>query len=247
MKKLLIILIILCVIGVVLYFWWMKNAERIVTSRVQELAQEFFVNTENIVASHEDITILSWNKATVGKLKIGGENLELKGGGRIKNTNIILEGIHFSMPPARITGIDSGTYMLDISTEDINSYLRSKKGVTLLDGMVPVSSIRFAPSPTVAQFSGVVEIPFISKVPWTVTGKIDKSSDEKGIDFIPEKANISKVSLSGNVLMKAVSAINPVVDVSSWPVDMTIKKITSTKEGIRFNGDLLRFKDGVLF
>ena len=247
MKKLLIILIILCLIGVAVYFWWMKNAERIVTARVQDLAQEFFVNTENIVASHEDITILSWNRAIVGKLNISGENLELKGGGRIKNTSIILEGIQFSMPPARITGIDSGTYLLDLSTEDINSYLRSKKGATLLDGMIPVSSIRFSPSPSVTQFSGVVEIPFISKVPWTVTGQLNKSSDEKGIDFLPEKANISKVSFSGNVLMKAVSAINPVVDISSWPVDMTIRKITATKEGIKFNGDLLRFKDGVLF
>ena len=247
MKKLLIFLAIILILAIVAYVWWIHNAERIVTGRVQQIAQEFFVNTDNIKAEHNKISITSWKSATVGSFTISGENLELKGGGRVKNANIVLKDIQLSMPPVRLIGIGSGTYDIELTAEDINSYLRAKKGVTLLDGMIPVSSIRFTSSTTESQFSGVVEIPFISKVPWTVTGKLDKNSSEKGINFVPQKVNISKINISGSGIMKAVSAINPIIDISSWPVDMNIKKITPTKTGVKLNGELLNFKDGVLF
>ena len=248
MKKLLIIIGLLVIIVIAGFVWWTKNSERLITDKIQETAGEFFVNTENIEISYNKISIKNWSTAFIDNITISGTNLELKGGGRVKNANIILNGVHISMPPVRLTDIDSGEYLISLSTDDINSYLRAKKGVTLLDGMIPVSSIRFAPGTKNSIFSGVVEVPIIStKIPWKVNGNIVKSENGEGIDFVPKSADISKVKISATVLMKAIANINPIVDVSSWPVDMNIQKITPSESGIEFSGKLINFKDGMLF
>lgn len=88
-------------------------------------------------------------------------------------------------------------------------------------------SVRFLDAPgAVAQLKGEATIPIIQKqVPFSVSGNLVTTSSDPGqIDFRPQGVSIKKIRDSLRI-------VNPMVDLSGWPVNIRVESI-KTAAGI---------------
>lgn len=236
MKKLLMVLVVLSIILGGAYLWWQRNASRLITTQVQAMAKQFFVNPEALTISPENMNVKmrGLQTAVIPQVVIEGKNVEMRKGPRLASVKVDMRNLEVTTPPFRLSKIEKGWFVASITDEELTAYLHKRGGSIAGLSVVPLNSISVsfvdAPLNTLVRANaklrpGVLEIPLIARgvlVPTGQAGAMNKIDYQiKKIDNVP-KAAIDLVSDS-------LGVINPVYNMSDWPVETNIEKITISK------------------
>lgn len=243
MKKLLVVLLVIAIILGVGYFWWQKNASRMITAQVQTMAKQFFVNPEALTVSPENMAVKmrGLKTAVIPQVVIEGKNVQMRKGPMLASVKLDMRNLEVTTPPFRLAKIEKGWFVASITEGELTSYLHKRGGSIAGISIIPLDSIYVsfvdAPLNTVVSAKaklrpGVLEIPITARgvlLPSGQAGTMDKIDFKiKKIDGVPNMA-IDTVS-------KSLGIINPVYNLSNWPIETNIEKITVTKGMLTVRG-----------
>ncbi|MHB9129525.1 MAG: LmeA family phospholipid-binding protein [Armatimonadota bacterium] len=230
-------LIFLCVLGVGLlglYVWWQRNATRIISEQVKQRVNEFFVNAQDINVENDPIKLIGWRNARVPKLTISGKDLQLKKGGTLASVKIVLKDIDVSGPPFHFTKIGNGSFQVTVTDKAVTEYVKNRDVRLAAVVKIPTNSVtvRFSKAQGTV-LKGDIVLPIIgTRVPVVASGTLVPSSKGDQVDFRVKNVDISRLrGIGDKQVTEAFSILNPVVDISSWPVESEIDGV-KTGDGV---------------
>ncbi len=235
MKRFLIFIAVLAIALGGLYIWWQMNATRLIDAQVKTLARNFFLNPENLTVDSKPVKMIGLLQARVPRVVIAGKNLQLRSGGRLASVKLVLTDIDVAGPPFHFSGVGGGAYTVSATDKDITAYLR-KRGINISGiATIPLDTlnITFAKKTgTTLTGSAAVNLPFLHhKVPLLADGDLVPSSKNGQLDFRVKHVKLEGLSIGIKQVTDALAVVNPIVDVSDWPLSSDIKSV-KTGDGI---------------
>ena len=170
MKKLLVVLLVIAIVLAGAYFWWQKNASRLITSQVQAMTKNFFVNSEVLTVSPDNMAIKmrDLHTAVIPQVVIAGNNVEMRKGPRLSSVKLDMRNLEVTSPPFRLSKIEKGWFVASVTDQELTTYLKKRGGSIAGLSIVPLDSINVsfinAPLNTVVYANaklrpGAMEIP----------------------------------------------------------------------------------------
>ncbi|HEY3379619.1 MAG TPA: hypothetical protein VGL77_19255 [Armatimonadota bacterium] len=243
MKRFLIFLIILALALGGGYIWWQRNAQRLMTAQVRQLARNFFVNPEKLVVETSPIRLRNFSEALVPKLVISGQQLALKKGPTLAYAKLILTDVTVSGPPFRMRHIGGGSYLLKVTDKEVTEYLHTRGGSLGGFKIIPLDSVSvhfLAGSDAATELTGEAVVPVINqRLPMKATGMLTPSSAVGKVDFQVKKVSIKNFSFDLKEVQNALTMINPVVDLSAWPIQCDVRSIHTQPGSATLQGHII--------
>ena len=251
MKRFFIFLVFLAVVAGIGYLWWQKNSTRIITAQVRTIAGSFFVNPENLSVENSAITIKGLREAAVSKLVISGNNLILRDGPTLSYAKLILNDVTIAWPPFHLSGVGKGAYLVKVSDVAVTKYLQKRGGNLAGVNLIPLNrvSVKFLSSSTDGtQVNVTVVDPLFKKqIPLTATGALVPSSSALSqVDFRVHALHFEGFSIGAGSMRKALAVINPVIDLSHWPVECDVNSIKTGKDSAVVQGKITGVSSSLL-
>lgn len=245
MKKFLVVLLVIAIALGGAYFWWQKNASRLITSQVQAMTKHFFVNSEVLTVSPDNLAIKmrDLHTAVIPQVVIAGNDVEMRKGPRLSSVKLDMRNLEVTTPPFRLSKIEKGWFVASVTDQELTAYLKKRGGSIAGISVVPLDSLNV--SFVNAQFNtvvnanaklrpGVLEIPLIAHgilLPAGQVGEMNKINfDIKKMDGVP--------NIAIDLVAKSIAIINPVFNMSDWPVKINIEKITVVKGLVTVRGTI---------
>jgi hypothetical protein len=236
MKRFLIFLAVLGIALGGLLFWWQRNARQVIAGVVRERAGAFVLNADNLTVTNDPVQMISFSEARVPKLVISGKELLLKDGPTLASAKLVIHDLKVAGPPFDFAGIKDGTFTVTVSDAAVTDFLR-KRGVNFASVVhIPLDtlSVNFL-KPNETRLRGAVKLPLGKQVALTATGKLVTAATPGKIDFKVKQVN---VPIGGDQVAAALEKLNPVVDLTEWPVVCTVTKISSGKGAATISGTI---------
>ena len=229
MKRFFIFLLILAIALGGLYVWWQLNAVRVIDAQVKELARGFVLNPENLTITTKPAKMIGLREARLPLLIISGKQLRLRSGGQLAYAKLLLKNVDVSGPPFHFSQVGGGNYTIVATDKDVTDYMR-KRGVTLHGlSLIPLDTLKVGfsqASGTTVSGQAALNLPFIhQKIPMVASGELLPSSKVGQVDFRVKTVKLVGISLGVKQVTDALGVINPVVDVSEWPLESEIKSV----------------------
>lgn len=230
MRRFLVFLFILGVALAGLYVWWQRNATRILTEQVRVLSADFFRNPHNLSVTNDPVKMIGLREARVPKLVISGKDLDLKNGLHLAAVRLVLRDVDVAGPPFGLSKVAAGDYTVVVTDDAVMDYLH-RRAVSLLAGVVriPLDSVTITfTKQSGTQLAAAMPLPFGKPLPVTATGKLVASSKAGQVDFRvnPNGVKIASAPIPLTQIADALEKINPVVDVSKWPIVSEVTPVT---------------------
>lgn len=243
MKKLLVVLLIIAIALGGAYFWWQRNASRLITTQVQAMAKNFFVNPEVLTISPEKLAVKmrGLQTAVIPQVVIEGKDVQMRKGPRLASVKLDMRNLEVTTPPFRLSKIERGWFVASITDEELTAYLHKRGGSIAGLSVIPLDSINVsfvdASLNTVAQAKaklrpGVLEIPLTARGVLVASGQAGSMNK---IDFQIKKID-GVPNMAIDLVAKSLAVINPVFNMSDWPIETNIEKITITKGMLTVRG-----------
>lgn len=248
MKKFLIFLVVLAAVAGGAYYWWQANAQRIIGDEVRRIAAGFFANPENLDVKTEKLRLTTLHSARVGQLVITGANLKLRKGGTLAQAKLVFTDLDVSGPPFHLSGVGGGYYQATMTDDAVTEYLHQRKlriGGGLMQ--IPLDTLTV----TFTRREGAVikgQVSALGRaVPLSARGPLVESSKGNQIDLRIEKVTAGKrFSLGIQPIMDALDVLNPVVDLSEWPLQSDITTIKTDNGKVTVSGKITGVRQGFL-
>lgn len=234
MKRFLIFLAVLAVAVLGLYVWWQRNARQVLTQVVRARAREFVLNADNLTVKNDPIVMTGLRTARIPKLVITGKDLRLKKGPTLAYASIVVHDLTVSGPPFDFAGLKSGEFTVRVGDDAVTDYLR-KNGINIASVVhIPLDtlSISFLKQDETT-LRGVVKLPFGKEAALIATGTLQPAATPGQVDFKVSQVNVPIFGI-GQVLEK----LNPVVNLTEWPVVCTVTKISTGKGYATLSGTI---------
>ncbi|MHB9026547.1 MAG: LmeA family phospholipid-binding protein [Armatimonadota bacterium] len=244
MRRFFIFLAVLAIALLGLFVWWQRNATRVITTAIHNQARNFFDNPRQLRVENKPIKLTGLRQARVPQLVISGTDLRVQGeGGKLAFVKLVLTDVDVSGPPFHFVGVGSGYYMVKVTDRDVTDYVR-RRGIRILTGKIPTDTI---------------SVIFTKKEGTTILGKytlpiINKAVQIKAVGSLVPSSKLGQVDLRvrqvGGVAAKqftdAVTVLNPLIDVSSWPIEADIKSVTTTNGKVAITGRITGIRPSLL-
>ena len=250
MKKFLVFILILAVAAGVGYYWWQQNSHRIITQQVRRLASRFFVNPQSLSVENSAVKMRGLRDAHVGRLVISGKELQLRDGPVLASARLVLTDLDVTGPPFHLTHVGGGNYEAQVSDAAVTEYLHARGGSMAGVKIVPLSTVtvKFLPGEeATARLSGEAVIPLIDKrVPVIADGTLVPAADAGRVDFNVSRVNVTGLSFPASALKKSFGIVNPLVDLSGWPVAVKVGSINTVTGMATVKGHITGAADSLL-
>ncbi|HOS42560.1 MAG TPA: hypothetical protein PK794_02625, partial [Armatimonadota bacterium] len=217
-----------------LYVWWQRNARQVITRTVRERAAAFVLNPDHLTVENAPVQMIGLREARVPKLVIAGNELQLRDGPTLAAAKLVVYDLDVSGPPFNFSRLNAGNFTVTVTDTAVTDFLR-KRGVNIASVVrIPLDtlSVTFPPSGDV-RLRGVVRLPIGKEVALTATGALVPAATPGKVDFMVKQVN---VPLVGKQVAAALEKLNPIVDLTEWPVVCTVRTITSGKGTVTFTG-----------
>lgn len=242
MKRFFTFLLVLAIALGGLYVWWQRNARQVLTNAVLSEARGFVLNADNLSVTNDPVAMTGLRSARVPKLVISGKELLLKKGPSLAYAKLVLHDVDVSGPPFALSGIKDGAFTVTVTDAAVTDYLR-KNGVNIGSVVhIPLNtlSINFLRKDE-TRLRGEAKLPFNQKAMLTATGALQPAATPGKVDFHVTKIEIpfiEKIPGAEQGIANALEKLNPVVDLTEWPVVCTVTKITSGKGSATLSGTI---------
>lgn len=242
MKRFLGFIIFCGILALVVYIWWQHNAVRIITAQVRQQGDKFFSNAENITIGPDNLSVklVNLHSARIPKLIISGNQLQLRNGPELSSAKLVLNDVTVSGPPFHITSIGSGSYLVKVNDTAVTEYLHSRGGSVAGFKVVPLDSLSvkfLGGRAQTTEVNGAATLKALNiRVPVTASGRLVPSSDLGKVDLRIMNVKIERLSIGVKEVRDALGVINPVIDLSKWPVTTEVKSIQTTKGSATLRG-----------
>ena len=215
MKRFVTFILVLAIAVGGVYFWWQANARRIMTAQVREMARGFFVNAGELHVDNDPVKMTGWRTARVPKLVVSGRKLQLRNGPELSMAKLVLKDIDVTGPPLHLSGVGGGSYTATITEQAATSYLRAR-GIAVHGFKIPLDTLAISFSREHgAKLSAEMVLPVLNThIPLSASGKLVASSRNGQVDF--------RVEQMSKPLADLLATLNPVIDVSEWPLNADI-------------------------
>jgi hypothetical protein len=247
MKGCLTVFIILVIAAGIGYFWWQGNAQRMIAAEVKRQGRHFFTNTEALVVKNDPIQLIDLRRAKVPKLVITGEDLRLRAGIDVKSAKLVLTNVVISGPPFNISSVGGGSYTVTVEDRAVTDYL-TKRGTSLRVGMASLNgvTVHFGDGRANNRLVAEVEVPILGKREVTAVGYPVPSSKIGQIDFRVTDVNVVGWKIGAKPVTDALNLLNPVVDVSDWPLVSDFTSVTTRKGSVAIKAEIMGWRGGML-
>jgi len=248
MKRFLITLAVLAVVLGGVYLWWQMKATEIITAQVHSMARGMFVNGDALQVENKPVKMLGLRQARVPQLVITGKDLELRNGGKIASAKLVLQDLDVSGPPFHFSGVGSGYCMVTATDKDVTAYMQ-KRDIGLPGGKLNILFVGFSKqNGALLKGEGVVKLPFVKEqhFPITATGNLVPSSKVGQVDFRVHDVKVDKLSIGVKQVTDAIGIVNPVIDISDWPLITDIKQVNTGNGTIQFKAQITGVRPSLL-
>lgn len=243
MKRFFVFLAVLAVALLVLYIWWQVKATEVITAQVKSMAHGFFSNSGDLHVELDQkmpVKMVGLREARVPKLVIYGTNLVTREGMKIASARVALKDLDVAGPPFHFTNVASGYYSVTVTDKAVTDYLR-KRGIALGSiAKIPLDTLNVSFSQkdgTMLRGDAVVNLAIVKKhVPLVVQGKLVPSSKVGQVDFQVRSVQLLGWSVGEKHVTDSLGALNPVIDMSDWPLMSDIKLVSTGNGTVKFNG-----------
>jgi hypothetical protein len=247
MRRFFIFLAVLAIALLGLYVWWQRNATRVITAAIQSQARGFFDNPQQLKVENDPVRLIGLRQARVPKLVISGQDLRVKGkGGKLAYAKLVLKDIDVSGPPFHFVGVGAGGYYsVTVTDRDVTDYLRTR-GIHI---PIPIPGVKIPTDTLSVVFTkkqgttilGEYRVPILNKLMQVkVIGSLVPSSKVGQVDL--RVRNIAGIETRTD----ALSVLNPIIDVSAWPIDADIKRVVTTNGKVTINGSITGIRPSLL-
>ena len=254
MRKLLIFILILAVLCGAGYYWWQQNAQRLITERVHAMAGQFFSNPEALTIGPDNLTVKmkGLKAAQVPQLVISGKDVQMRNGPLLASAKFDLRNIDISGPPFRMTNIERGWFVASVNDTEVTNYLRQRKGSIAGVAVIPLNTVTVIFKDEVQHNTTLraeatlptssIAIPLTARgvlTPAGQTGRMQQVEFQvKKFDGVP--------AIATSLVGRSLSLINPVFDLSKWPLETNIEKVVIEDGRATIRGTINGVKDQFL-
>lgn len=250
MKRFFIFLVVVGIALAIGYFWWKTNSQKIISQQVIKIAQSFFTNPEAITVKNDAIKMTGLRSAEVAKLTIFGNNLMLKNGLQFAYAKVVLSHVGIIGPPFHLSKVSSGSYTVKVTDQAVTNYLHKRGGGIGGINVVPLSSmtVKFVKdliNPTI--LSGKATIPLINQsVPITAMGKLVPASSQGKVDMRISTVKVTSIGIKAKSIENALTVVNPIVDISNWPVICEVTSIRAEQGYVVVQGKIIGIEPSLI-
>jgi len=232
MKRFLVFLLVLAIAVGGVYIWWQFNAHRFLTQEMKRIGRSFFVNADSLSVENGPVVLTGLREAKVSKLIISGDELVLRDGPILKHAKLILKDVYVSGPPFNISRLNGGVFTATVTDTAVTEYLHKRGGGLRLVAKIPLDSVTVKFAKAGASVLAQIPDPLFGKpLSVTASGKLVPSSKIGQIDYQVRNVAVSGVNLAIKPVIDALGVLNPVVNVSEWPIMCEFTHI-ATGDGI---------------
>jgi hypothetical protein len=236
-KRFLIFVVVLGVALAGLYVWWQRNATQIITREIRAQASGFFTNSSALDVSNDPVKMTGLRTAHVPQVVVKGTDLRLREGGELASAKIVLKDIDVAGPPFRLSRVGDGYFVVTVTDDAVTDYIRERGVRVTAVARIPMDTVTVNFTKAATQLRGEVKVPLIRKqVPIIATGQLLPSSASGQVDFRVRNLQITKYSLNVKQLTEAIEHLNPVIDLSEWPVQTTVTKVQTGNGTVTITG-----------
>lgn len=162
------------------------------------------------------------------ELDVSAMGLVLPDGFRIESVDLAFPGPVVPCSPWQATEGTRVDLVIQVSAEDVASYLNSKQPsglsgfrVSTKNGQLQVvATLKVAILPVEVGAEGILEF---------TDGKLN---------FVPKRAEVGGVGAPEGMVKDQLGKINPLIDLTGWPVDTVVRSIEIGNGKIRLEGTL---------
>ncbi len=211
--------LLICAIGLgVLYYWWQHHATAVIQSEVQRIAHGFFTNPEALTVTNDPVRMVGLRAARVPKLVIAGKALELHDGPTLDRAKLVLKDVEVSGPPFHLTRIGSGYYVLQVSGEALTDFLHQRGGRLGSVVRVPLDTLDITFSRKAGAIVSGEMLVLGHHLPLRASGPLVTTDKPGVVNFRPVRFQASKYTAEIPQADKLLGFLNPVLDLSAWPM-----------------------------
>ena len=245
MKSCLTFLIIVALGVGGLYIWWQMNATRVLDAQVKTLAENLFSPRTTCASKSKPMKLVGLGQARVPQLLISGTDLRLRNGGRIASAKLVLKNLEVTGPPFHFSGVGGGYYAITATDKDVTAYLH-KRGISLHGlATIPLDSLTITFSRrngTTMRGLTTVDLPFLhKKISMAANGDLVPASKNDQLDFRVKSVKLADWQVGEKHISDSLGALNPVLDLSDWPLVSEIKSVKTGDGIVVFRGQDYRY------
>ncbi len=247
MKGCLRFLVVLAVLAGIGYFWWQSNAQRMIEAEVKRQGKHFFVNTDALQVKNDPVTLLDLRRAKVPKLVISGEDLQLRAGLMLKSVKLVLTDVVVSGPPFNISHVGGGYYTATVTDGAVTEFVRKRIGSLPIAGRALNDlTVHFGEGRAHNTVVGAWDVPLLGKRDVIANGYPVPAGQIGKIDFRVTDVSVAGLKMDAKPVVDALNLLNPVVDVSEWPLDSDFKSVTTHPGTVTVKAEISHWRGGGL-